>query len=348
MIPYNKHLLKSSSSVHDALNALNILAADAILFIVDNNDSLIGSLSDGDLRRGFLNGLNFDSLITEFIQDYPKKLKKGSYTLQEVIDFRNNGFRILPVVDNKNQVINVVNFRYFKSYLPLDAILMAGGRGERLKPLTDTVPKPLLHVGDKPIIEHNIDRLKSYGLDDMWISVRYLRDSIKEYFGNGNNKSIHIKYIEENEPLGTIGSLSIVEDLIHDHILVMNSDLLTNINFEDFFLFYQKYDADIAVACVPYNVRIPYAVMETEGNYVKKLREKPTYTHYSNAGIYIIKKEILNLIPRNSFFNATDLMENVIDSGGKVVSYPLVGYWLDIGRHEDFEKAQEDIKHIEF
>ncbi len=348
MRPFSKHLLLATSSVHDALSALNELAADAILFIVDNENALIGSLTDGDLRRGFLNGLSFNSLIIDFIQEHPKKLQKGSYTLKEVINFRNSGYKILPVVDVNNQVVNIVNFRYFKSYLPLDAVIMAGGRGERLKPLTDTLPKPLLKVGDLPIIEHNINRLTSFGIEDIWISIKYLGESIKKYFGDGISKSINIRYIEEKKALGTIGALSLVENLLHDHVLVMNSDLLTNINYEDFFLFYQEHSADIAVACIPYKVKVPYAVMETEGNMVVNLREKPTYTHYSNAGIYIIKKSILEIIPNDAFFNATDLMEQVINSGGKVAAYPLIGYWLDIGRHDDYLKAQEDINHIEF
>jgi NDP-sugar pyrophosphorylase family protein len=225
---------------------------------------------------------------------------------------------------------------------------MAGGRGERLKPLTDTLPKPLLKVGDSPIIEHNINRLINYGIEDIWISIKYLGESIKDYFGNGKAKSININYIEEDKALGTIGALSLLDNLLQDHVLIMNSDLLTNINFEEFFLFYLEHDADIAVACIPYQVNVPYAVMETEGNFVKKLREKPTYTHFSNAGIYIIKKNIIDLIPNNSFYNATDLMEQVINSGGKVAAYPLIGYWLDIGRHDDYIKAQEDINHIEF
>lgn len=342
------HLLNAQSSVHDALASLNELAADAILFIVGDGNTLIGSLTDGDLRRGFLNGLNFENPICDFIQGNPKKLQKGSYTLKEVIAYRNSGFKILPVVDINNQVVSIVNFRHLKSYLPLDAVIMAGGRGERLKPLTDTLPKPLLQVGGLPIIEHNINRLKNFGIEDIWISVKYLGQSIKEYLGDGTSKAINIKYVEEENALGTIGAVSLVEDLMHDHILVMNSDLLTNINYEDFFLFYHEQSADIAVACIPYKVNVPYAVMETQGNLVVNLREKPTYTHYSNAGIYIIKKSILDLIPRGDFFNATDLMEKVIHSGGKVAAYPLIGYWLDIGRHDDYLKAQEDINHIEF
>lgn len=342
------HLLNSNSSVHDALALLNDLAADAILFIVGDKYTLIGSLTDGDLRRGFLNGLNFDNAITDFIQGNPKKLQKGNYTLNDVINLRNSGYIILPVVDINNQVVNIVNFRYYKSYLPLDAVIMAGGRGERLRPLTDELPKPLLKVGNLPIIEHNLNRLICFGIEDIWISIKYLGGSIKEYFGDGTSKSIKINYIEEEKALGTIGAISLVDDFLHDDVLVMNSDLLTNINYEDFFLFYQEHKADIAVACVPYQVNVPYAVMETKGNMVTNLREKPTYTHYSNAGIYIIKKSILQMIPEDCFFNATDLMEQVINNGGKVAAYPLIGYWLDIGRHDDYIKAQEDINHIEF
>jgi len=158
------HLLSSQSSVRDALTSLNELAADAILFIVGEGNALIGSLTDGDLRRGFLKGLSFDSPISDFIQENPKKLQKDSYTLSQVIAHRNSGFKILPVVDVNNHVVSIVNLRHLKSYLPVDAVIMAGGRGERLKPLTDTLPKPLLQVGGIPIIEHNINRLKNFGV----------------------------------------------------------------------------------------------------------------------------------------------------------------------------------------
>jgi NDP-sugar pyrophosphorylase family protein len=148
--------------------------------------------------------------------------------------------------------------------------------------------------------------------------------------------------------LGTIGSITLINDLNHKYLLVMNSDILTNIDFEDFFMEFVNQNADMAVATVPYNVVIPYAVLETKNNLVTQFKEKPTYTFYSNAGIYLIKKEIIGLIPNNSFFNATDLMEVLINSGRKLISYPLHSYWLDIGRHSDYERAQEDIKHIKF
>ncbi|MCH8491377.1 MAG: NTP transferase domain-containing protein, partial [Oceanicaulis sp.] len=235
-----------------------------------------------------------------------------------------------------------------KSYLPIDALIMAGGRGERLKPLTDKVPKPLLPVGTKPIIEHNVDRLNTFGIDDIWISVRYLGNQIEDFFKDGNEKALRIKYVWEDAPLGTAGALTLVDGFIHDHVLMMNSDLLTNIDFEDLYLYFEDQQADFAVACIPYLVNVPYAVMETEGKLVKGFKEKPTYTHYSNAGIYLMKKEVIKMIPPNIPFNATDLMDLLIKEGKKVVAYPIIGYWLDIGKHEDYQKAQIDIKHINF
>jgi dTDP-glucose pyrophosphorylase len=345
---FSEHLLNIDQSVRAALKRLDELAADAIIFLIDEDNRLIGSLTDGDLRRGFIRGLGFEDHLNKFIQANPKFINKEKYDLKSVIELRNKYFVVLPVVDSDKKVVNVINFRHQSSYLPVDALIMAGGRGERLRPLTDHTPKPLLKVGEKPILERNIDRLLKFGVDDIWISVKYLGDQIQDYFKNGSDKSIHIQYVREEKSLGTAGALALVENFVHDYILLMNSDLLTNINLEDFFLFFEENEADFAVACIPYQVNIPYAVMETIGHSVVGLKEKPTYTHYSNAGIYLMKKEIIKKIPTNEFYNATDLMDQLIQNGNKVVAYPLMGYWLDIGKHEDYRKAQEDIKHIKF
>lgn len=345
---YKEHLISFKAPLKVALSKLDMLASDAILFLVDEENKLLGSLTDGDLRRGFIRGLEFDSHLSDFIQPNPKFIQQGKYDLKEIIELRKRHFSVFPVVNAQMQIINVVNFKHQKSYLPIDALIMAGGRGERLKPLTDDTPKPLLKIGDKPIIEHNIDRLVSYGVDDIWLSVRYLGDQLVNYFGDGLGKGIRIKYVWENKPLGTAGALGLVKDFVHDHILMMNSDLLTNIDFEDFFMFFQSEEADFAVACIPFQINVPYAVMETENKQVKGLKEKPTYTHYSNAGIYLMKKEVLDQFPKEIHFNATDLMELLISQGKKVVAYPLVGYWLDIGKHDDYNKAQQDFHQIKF
>lgn len=348
MRSYKEHLILSGSTVKQALGVLNDLSQDAILFVVDVNNKLIGSLTDGDVRRGLLKGFTIDSCVDEIIQDNPRYITKGENNLEKIIEYREGDFRIVPVVDENHSVVNVINFRKTKSYLPIDAVIMAGGRGQRLQPLTNTIPKPLLKVGDKAIMEHNLDRLALFGIDNFWISVNYLGKQIENYFGQGKEKNIKIEYIWENEPLGTIGSVYQIRNFEHDYVLVTNSDLLTNIDYEQFFLEFIKQDADLAVLTIPYQVNIPYAVLETNNGTVKSFKEKPTYTYYSNGGIYLIKKEMLKYIPGNTFFNATDLMEELIKNDLKVISFPFSGYWLDVGKHEDFEKAHIDIKNIKF
>jgi NDP-sugar pyrophosphorylase family protein len=187
-----------------------------------------------------------------------------------------------------------------------------------------------------------------FGIDDFWVTVKYLGKQIENYFGDGKQKNLSIEYVWENEPLGTIGSVSQICNFKHDYVLVTNSDLLTNIDYEQFFLEFIKQDADLAILTIPYQVSIPYAVLETNDGKVKSFKEKPTYTYYSNGGIYLMKKEMLNFIPKNKFYNATDLIEELIQKKCKVISFPFSGYWLDVGKHEDFEKAQTDINNIKF
>ena len=348
MRAFKDHLINKGSSVKQALEFLNKLSPDPILFVVDQDDKLIGSLTDGDIRRGLLKNFTLSSQIDEIIQPNPRFIRKGENDIQKIISYREALFRILPVVDEKMQVVNIVNFRTIKSYLPIDAVIMAGGRGQRLQPLTDTIPKPLLKVGGKPIMEYNIDRLASYGIDDFWVSVNYLGEQIQQYFGNGYSKSIKIDYVWESEALGTIGAVSKVSNFEHDYVLVTNSDLLTNVDYENFFLDFIKNGADFAVLTIPYKVNIPYAVLETIDGKIKSLKEKPTYTYYSNGGVYLMKREMLQHIPQNTYFNSTDLMESLIIQKFKVISYPFSGYWLDVGKHEDFEKAQTDILNLNF
>lgn len=348
MRKYREHLILSGNKIKDALIILNELANDSILFVVDENEKLIGSLTDGDVRRGLLKGFTIDSIVDEIIQEDPRYIVKGENNIDKIIEYREGNFRIIPVVDENRRVVNVINFRNIRSYLPIDAVIMAGGKGERLKPLTNETPKPLLKVGNKAIMEHNLDRLAMFGIDDFWVSVKYLGEQIERYFGQGTEKNIKIEYVWENEPLGTIGSVSTIDNFEHDYILVTNSDLLTNVDYEIFFLEFLEQGADMAVLTIPYQVNIPYAVLDTYNGEVKSFKEKPTYTYYSNGGIYLMKKEVLRLIPKNTFFNATDLIEVLIKNSGKVISFPFSGYWLDIGKHEDFEKAREDIKHLKF
>lgn len=345
---YKDHLILSGSKVKQALLQFNQLGQDAILFVVNGDDKLIGALTDGDVRRGLLKGFTIESCVDEIIQDNPRYIVKGENNLKKIIEYREGDFRIVPVVDENHNVVNVINFRKIRSYLPIDAVIMAGGRGQRLKPLTDTVPKPLLKVGNKAIMEHNLDRLALFGIDDFWVSVKYLGEQIENHFGQGKEKNIKIEYVWESKPLGTIGAVSQIENFEHDYILVTNSDLLTNIDYEQFFLEFIRQEADFAVLTIPYQVNIPYAVLETNNGTVKSFKEKPTYTYYSNGGIYLMKKEMVKYIPKNTFFDAPDLMQELINNNLKVISFPFSGYWLDVGKHEDFEKAHIDIHNIKF
>lgn len=345
---FRKHLINSNCTIKYALELLSSTGLDTILFAINDNKQLIGSITDGDIRRGLLKGFSIENPITDVINLNPKFIRKENYSIDEIKNLRNNNFKVIPVVDNNNVIINIINFRSILSYLPVDAVIMAGGLGSRLKPLTDNLPKPLLKIGDKTIIDYNIDRLISFGIDDFWISVRYLADQIKEHFGNGNSKGVSIKYVDEENPLGTIGAVGKINNFRHDYVLVTNSDILTNLNYENFFKDFIEKDADMSVVTIPYDVEIPYAVMETKDNNVLSFIEKPTYRYYSNGGIYLIKKSILKNIPKNKLFNSTDLMELLIAKKLNLISYPMHNYWLDIGKPKDYLKAQNDIKHIKF
>lgn len=343
-----EHIIKHDEIVLEALTKLNNLAADAILFVVDQDQKLIGSLTDGDVRRGLINNLSVKDNVMKFIQQHPKFIRKSDYNINDIIYYKENNFRIIPIIDDQDRIINILNFRQQKSYLPIDVVIMAGGRGERLRPLTDVKPKPMLKVGDKPILEHNIDNLIKYGADDFYISIKYLGDQIKDYFEDGSKKMVNISYIDETEVLGTIGAVSKIEKFSHDTVLLTNSDLLTNLNYEAFYLDFIKHEADLAILSIPYNVSIPYAILETHDNKVNGFVEKPTYTYYANGGIYLFKKELANLIPKNKFFNATDFMDLLIELNKKVITFAFHGYWLDIGKPMDYEKAQNDIANINF
>lgn len=345
---YKKHLINEGTTIRDALCVLNELAKDRFIFVVDKNDKLIGSLTDGDVRRALIQGVNLETKVDDIIQNHPKFIRKDSQDIKEIIEFRENDIGIIPILDEHDHIVNIINFRKLRSYLPLDVVIMAGGKGSRLRPLTENVPKPLLKIGDKPIIEQNIDRLSSYGISNFWISINYLGEQIENYFKNGKNKDINIDYVKEDEPLGTIGAVSKIDEFVHNTVLVTNSDILTNLDYEDFYLNFLESNADMAVMTIAFKVDIPYAVMEINNGNINAFREKPTYTYYSNGGIYLIKKELLGIIPKNRFYNTTDLLEELILRDKKVISYPFAGYWLDIGKHEDFEKAQIDIKKIKF
>lgn len=342
---FTNYTIHKDSSCLEALKKMDQENSNQTLFVLDNNGKLIGTVTDGDIRRGFIKGLSLESTIGDF--SFPNfSFINGKINVSTIHRLKREGIKVLPKLNEFGQIEKVYDLSRLNSILPLHAVIMAGGKGERLRPLTEKTPKPMLPLGDKPIIEHNIDRLISYGIDTITISVRYLSEQIISYFGDGSSKGVTINYIEEDEPLGTIGCLALIKKTTHQSILVLNSDIFTNINFEDFYLAFEKENADMAVASIPYSVDIPYAIIELNDNNITSFKEKPKNTYYANAGIYLIKKACIEIVPKNSFYNATDLMDSIIEREGKLIHSPITGYWIDIGKHDDYNKAKELIKHI--
>ena len=339
------YTINKSATVIEALKKLNELPSLQTIFVIDDNEKVIGTLTDGDIRRGIINGLKLEDKLEKYIFTKFSFLVEGENNFSKLKEFRTRRLKAVPLLDNNGKLIKIYNFTEIKSILPIDAVIMAGGQGIRLRPLTEKTPKPLLKVGNKEIIAYNFDRLYQYGIINQHITVNYLAGQIEEYCNN-YEKDINFNIVYEPELLGTAGSLSLIDNFKNDTILLMNSDLLTNIDYEDFYKTFIEKGANMMVTSIPYEVNLPYAVFETDDKKVKSLKEKPTYTHYANAGIYLFKKELLNLIPKNKVYNATDFMEAVIKNNLKLIHYPIRSYWLDIGNHKDFEKAQMDIAHI--
>ncbi|WP_074405885.1 MULTISPECIES: nucleotidyltransferase family protein [Aquimarina] len=341
-------LINRNKTILEALNRLNSIkdVSRLILFVEDDQQQVIGTLTDGDIRRALAQNKNIYETIDSVCNRSFTYIEQG-YSFINLNEYRKKNLKILPVLNEKKQYVKLLDLDKIKAVLPLECMIMAGGRGKRLSPLTDKVPKPMLLLGDKPIIEHNIDRLISYGIQKIYISVKYLGEQIEEYFGDGSSKGISIEYVWEDKPLGTAGALSLVEKFDSSHVLLMNSDLFTNVDFQDLFLTLLESDAEMAVASTEYKVDIPYAVFETNGSYVKNFREKPSFIYQSNAGIYILERELIKEIPKNQFFDITDLMEKIVKEDRNLIYNPILGYWIDIGKPVDYEYAKNFIKHLE-
>ena len=343
MKDYLSHCLKENATILEAIKKINELSDNWTLLITNEENKMVGTLTDGDIRRGFIRGLTLVDVVSSFMSTEFKAIKTG-FTIFNFKKNKDLGIKLLPVLDNNGQIIKVYNLDKIKSILPIECMIMAGGRGERLRPLTDTKPKPMLPLGGKPIIEHNIDRLINYGIEKFYISVNYLGSQIVDYLGDGSSKGISIEYIWEDKPLGTAGALSLVENFNTEHILLMNGDLFTDADFEDLYLNFIEKKADLVVASVSHNVKVPYGIFSEKDKYVIGLREKPIFTNYANAGIYILKKQLIQQIPNNTFFNMTDLMNLMIQNKQILIHNPIIGFWIDIGQPQDYLNAQEIAK----
>lgn len=341
---FEDYKISSNLTVKDAIIRLNALSSKSMtLFVVGDSEVVIGTVTDGDIRRGIVRGKSLNSSIQEVMNRNFRYLnERKDDEISTINCCRLKGIKLLPRLDEKGRLIDIYDLKEIKSILPIDAVIMAGGKGERLRPLTNTVPKPLLKVGDLCIIDYNINNLKSHGVKNISVTVNYLAEQLDEHFSGTIVRTVH-----EPKFLGTMGAVQYVPHIENDTVLVMNSDLFTNIDLEKFYLHFIKNNADMSVAVVPYTVAVPFGIFELDGRDIKGVIEKPTYNYYANAGIYLIKRDILlSMIPRDSRFDATDLIKKLIVNKKNIIRFPITGYWLDIGNKQDFEKAQEIARHL--
>jgi len=341
------HIFNQNKSLLEALEQINALSPNPlVLFVVDEDQRMVGTLTDGDSRRALIAGASVNEKAFKIMRSKFNYMRVDDISnVQEIRRQKQMKMKLVPILDRERHIVDIINLEKFKTRLPVDAVLMAGGKGERLRPLTEHTPKPLLPVGDKAIIDHNVDRLINYGVQHISVTVNYLKEQIEEHYKNPRNE-VQIKTVREPKYLGTIGSIRFVPKFYNDTVLLMNSDLFTNIDYEDFFLHFQQHDAEMSVAAIPYNVSIPYGILNLEGRLIQGIVEKPKYIYYANAGIYLIKRCVLDEIPEGILFNATDLVEKLISEKKRVIRYPLNGTWIDIGNPQEYQKAQDLVNHL--
>jgi dTDP-glucose pyrophosphorylase len=342
--------MHQNGTILEALRKINYCLDSRVytVFVIDDDGKVIGSLTDGDVRRAIINGSSVTDSVKSIVhEDFHYLLDPNDY--KKIKEFRSQDIKLIPLVDKDMKFIDCINLNNIRAILPLDVVIMAGGKGVRLRPYTDNIPKPMLDLGGTSIIAHNIDRLIKYGAKNFYISVNYMKNSIQEYLNSRyQNHGLNIMYIEESKPLGTVGSIKLIKKFDHQDVLIMNADILTNINFDDFFYHYKETKDDMCVATFNVKMDVPYAVLNIKDKKVVSFTEKPTYMYQSNAGIYLISKENVSLIPDNQPFDATDLITAMINNNKTIGYFPIMGYWMDIGTLSNYSKAKDDIKYVRF
>ena len=332
-----------SVSLFGALEKLNALSGGIMtLLVVDGDGRLVGTLTDGDVRRALLRGVSMQSRVSDVMRRDFRALSYEEPDNEAYLQMRRQGLRLIPLIDRNGRLKGTVDSSRIRAMLPIRAMLMAGGRGERLRPLTLTVPKPLLKVGGKPIIDRNIAILASYGITDVTVSVNYLAEQLEEHFSTPC-EGIDVATVRESFAMGTIGSASLLPQADPEGCtLVMNSDLLTSIRLDEMYDLHHRSGADVTIAVTPYNVSVPYAIVdEDEDGKVVGLSEKPSFSYNANAGIYIFSNRLLASLPKDSATDAPDLIQQAIADGGTVVTFPIDGTWLDIGSPTEYARACE-------
>jgi dTDP-glucose pyrophosphorylase/CBS domain-containing protein len=323
-----------------------------IVIAVDESRHLLGTITDGDLRRAVLAGMDLNTTVNAILahkadSPYPHPVTAPVGTGPEVLIqlMKERIVRQVPLLDEAGRVVDLVTMDDLLPVqpLPLQAVIMAGGRGIRLHPLTEDLPKPMLPVGGRPLLELIVEQLQQTGIRRVNVTTHYKPEKIVEHFGDGHAFGVELNYVNEDRPLGTGGALGLMPTP-KEPLLVINGDILTQVNFRAMLVYHQEQQADMTVAVRRYEVQVPYGVVEGNGPYIQRLQEKPQVSFLVNAGIYLLEPSVYQIIPSGEHFNMTDLIQWLLDAGRPVVSFPIREYWLDIGQLADYTQAQNDVE----
>ena len=318
-------------------------AGTGALVISSQGRRLEGLLSDGDIRRAILQGVPLEAPCGTIANRDPFKACHPLSNAEALRLMLERDINQLPVVDAEDNLFDFLLRRDLAQESPLDlsAVIMAGGFGTRLMPLTQHVPKPMLPVGDKPLLERTIERLRRAGVRDVNLTPHYLPENIRQHFGDGEKFGVNLNYSQEDHPLGTAGGLRLLPRP-EKPFVVLNGDILTGVSFEEMLQFHRKHNARLTLGVRKYEMKVPFGVVECNDVRITGLREKPSVSFFINAGIYLLEPSAYDMIPKGARFDMTDLINKLLQDGLTVVSFPIIEYWLDIGQHEDYQKAQED------
>lgn len=343
-INLDKLIVYNNYSIKQALEVLD-LGARGIAFLIDDNNELRGTITDGDIRRSILKGISLDCSIDKIVH-YNPICANVHMTRDDIKDlFIKKAVKEIPIVNDENILVDIISIQDI--LLPEGkknpVIIMAGGLGTRLKELTQEIPKPMLKVGQDPMLQHIINNFKQYGYNKILISVNYKAEIIENYFQNGYAHGVKIEYIREHKRLGTAGGIRLAKEYLDTPFFVINGDIFTNLNVESMMGFHIENKFDITVGTRKHSFQIPYGVIQVEDNNIKELKEKPVIDYFINAGVYCLSPNILKYIPEDEYFEITDLINICIKNNMKVGSYEIDEYWMDIGRLEDYNKVNKDI-----
>ena len=336
-------ILSSKNNLVDAIKVINEYPEKLALICEDKK--LIGVVTDGDIRRALLGHLSLETELSQIMCDKPITANVGDSAQHMAMIMRQHKIQALPIVDEAQTVVGVETYMQAtqtRSKQKSPVFLMAGGFGTRLRPLTKSCPKPLLKVGPRPLLESIILSFIEHGFEEFYISLHYLAEQVREYFGSGEKWGVKIKYVEESTPLGTAGALSLIEEDLHTPIIVMNGDLLTKVDFKALLEFHESTGSAATMCVREYSMQVPYGVIKMDGSRMLSIHEKPEHHYFVNAGIYVLSDTLVNSLIPGTKVDMPDLLAGQVDGGNLVSTFPLHEYWLDIGRVGDFERAQQE------